>query len=172
MGYELIPSLYPWPRVKMILQNIDVVIQFCKSEKIESFDIYHKETANQIEVHVNRITKDSLFEFIKSNATKRNEGYKNEHAFENVLIVLKKEGFISEYIKSTRLEDMNQGFDWLIYYKNTKIKINIKSSAHGVAFGKKKDVIYLQFVHTSDLSYDLLHDIRQKIEKYHKAMVS
>ena len=171
LDYEFVSSLHSWPRVKIVLKNINVVVQFWRSDRIDYLDIYHEEKANHINVYINRIKKDVLFEFLKSKITQRNIGYENEIAFEKVLIIFKKEGFISDYRKSTTLEDMNQDFDWLVFCKKSQIKINIKSSIYGVNVGRKKDILYLQFVHTSDLSYDLLHDIRQKIEKYHKAMV-
>jgi hypothetical protein len=169
LDYEFIPSLHDWPRVKIYLENINVVIQFWRSERIKSLDIRGKENANHIDIYINRIKQEDLFDFLKLKFEKRNAGFENEIGFERVLSVFQNDGFISEYRKSSELEDMNQHFDWLIVYKKRALKINIKSSDFGASSGKKSDVLYLNFTNTPSLPSDVLHEIRQKIERHYLA---
>ena len=87
-------------------------------------------------------------------------------AFEKVLIIFKKEGFISDYRKSTTLEDMNQDFDWLVFCKKSQIKINIKSSIYGVNVGRKKDILYLQFKNSISIPKESIEKIKSKINEF------
>jgi len=157
--YESLGSLDDWPRFLLTLhfgeESSILTIRFAKSNRIGWKDLFCNSLSSKIDVYFNATTKEDLEKMLVKEIEVRKQKNQKQAGFESVLKVMHKHGFIQEYTKPSKSEQL-KNIHWYITRKGLRVGITICASTEQYSKSKNRsNVLNVVFNNNTSVDYSI-----------------